>query len=101
MKTQAGEAVIRKTLRQWIVSTSGKLRLEDLADDTPIIERRIVSSLQLTDLILLIESLSNEPIDAEMLRPGAFRDINAIYENFFKGAALGAGQEAHVTGTSN
>jgi len=80
MKT---EAEIRQSLRQWIVKTSGKIRPDELNDDTPIIERRIISSLQLTDLILMLEELSDNAIDAEMLKPGAFRDINAIYRNFF------------------
>ena len=80
MKT---EAEIRQSLREWIVKTSGKIRADELNDDTPIIERRIISSLQLTDLILMLEELSDNAIDAEMLKPGAFRDINAIYRNFF------------------
>jgi acyl carrier protein len=80
MKT---EIEVRMALRQWIVKTSGKIQAVDLADDTPIIERRIISSLQLMDLILMLEKLSGNPIDAEMLRPGAFQDINSIYENFF------------------
>ena len=81
MKT---EIEIRQSLREWIAKTSGKIRAEDLTDDTPIIERRIISSLQLTDLILMLEKLSDNPIDVEMLKPGAFRDINAIYQNFFE-----------------
>jgi acyl carrier protein len=80
MKT---EIEIRQSLREWIAKTNGKIRAEDLNDDTPIIERRIISSLQLTDLILMLEKLSDNLIDVEMLKPGAFRDINAIYQNFF------------------
>ena len=77
------ETEVRQTLREWIVKKNGKIAAHELVDDTPIIERRIISSLQLTDLILMLEKLSGNPIDAEMLRPGAFRDINAIYRNFF------------------
>jgi acyl carrier protein len=83
MKT---EIEIRQNLREWIVKTNGKIRAEDLNDDTPIIERRIISSLQLTDLILMLEKFSDNLIDVEMLKPGAFRDINAIYRNFFETA---------------
>ena len=83
MKT---EIEIRQSLREWIAKTNGKIRAEDLNDDTPIIERRIISSLQLTDLILMLEKLSDNLIDVEMLKPGAFRDINAIYKNFFETA---------------
>ena len=80
MKT---ETEIRQTLSAWIVKTNGKIRAEDLADDTPIIERRIISSLQLTDLILMLERLSDGPIEIEALKPGAFKDIDSIYRNFF------------------
>ena len=80
------EIEIRQSLRDWIAKTNGKIRAEDLNDDTPIIERRIISSLQLTDLILMLEKLSDNMIDVEMLKPGAFRDINAIYRNFFETA---------------
>ena len=83
MKT---EIEIRQSLREWIAKTNGKIRAEDLNDDTPIIERRIISSLQLTDLILMLERLSDNLIDVEMLKPGAFRDINSIYRNFFETA---------------
>ena len=83
MKT---ETEIRQSLREWIAKTNGKIRAEDLNDDTPIIERRIISSLQLTDLILMLERLSDNLIDVEMLKPGAFRDINSIYRNFFETA---------------
>ena len=80
------ETEVRQALREWIVKTSGKIRAEELSDDTPIIERRIISSLQLTDLILMVEDLSGQPIDAELLKPGVFKDINAIYRNFFDSA---------------
>jgi acyl carrier protein len=89
MKT---ETEIRQSLREWIVKTSGKIRPEEINDDTPIIERRIISSLQLTDLILMLERLSDNPIDVEMLRPGVFRDINAIYRNFFQSAKASSEQ---------
>jgi acyl carrier protein len=79
MKT---ETEIRESLRAWIVKTNGKIRAADLADDTPIIDQRIISSLQLMDLILMLERLSDSQIDVEMLKPGAFRDINTIYRNF-------------------
>ena len=83
MKT---ENEIRQSLREWIVKTIGKIRPEELDDETPIIERRIISSLQLTDLILMLERLSDNPIDIETLKPGVFRNINAIYRNFFQPA---------------
>lgn len=78
------ESEIRQTLRDWIIKTSGKIEPDDLADQTPIIERRIISSLQVLDFILFIEKTSGNQIDVESLRPGVFRDIDTIYKNFFQ-----------------
>jgi len=84
MKTQAE---IRATLRDWVVRTNGKITAAEVLDDTPILERRIVKSLDIMDLILFLEELSGRPIDVEKLKPGVFRSIDAIWENFFEGAA--------------
>ena len=83
MKT---ETEIRQALREWVLAKNGKIRPEDLDDETPIIERRIISSPQIMDLILFIERLSARPIDVERLKVGVFRNINAIYQNFFEEA---------------
>ena len=77
---------IRATLRDWVVRTNGKVSPADIRDDTPILERRIVKSLDIMDLILFLEELRGRPIDVEKLKPGVFRDIDAIWENFFAGA---------------
>ena len=75
-------ADFKQALRDWVVKTSGKIRAEDLDDDTPIIERRIITSLQTMDLILFLEELTGSAIDVEKLKVGVFRNIDAIYENF-------------------
>jgi acyl carrier protein len=82
MKT---EEEIRQSLRDWIIKTNGKIRAEELNDETPIIEYRIISSLQVMDLIIFLERLSNKTVEVEDLKPGVFRDINSIYRTFFKG----------------
>ena len=78
------ETEIREALRNWIAKTNGKIQPDELNDDTPIIEQRIISSLQVMDLIFLIEKLSNKSIEVESLKVGVFRNINAIYDNFFR-----------------
>ena len=80
------EAEIRQALRDWVVKTSGKIQPAELNDETPIIEQRIISSLQVMDLILFIERLSNRSIEVDDLKVGVFRNINALYENFFQNA---------------
>ncbi len=80
MKT---ESEVRTALRAWVVKTNGKVTATDVADDTPILERRIVKSLDIMDLILFLEELRGAPIDVEKLQPGVFRNIDAIWKNFF------------------
>ena len=76
-------AQFRRAVRDWVVTTSGRVRPEELNDDTPIIERRIITSLQVMDLVLFLEELTGDAIDVAKLRVGVFRDINAICQNFF------------------
>ncbi|MFN0009246.1 MAG: hypothetical protein ACKVXR_15185 [Planctomycetota bacterium] len=77
---------IRAKLRDWVVRTNGKVSAADIQDDTPILERRIVKSLDIMDLILFLEELRGRPIEVEKLKPGVFKDIDAIWANFFEGA---------------
>jgi len=81
-------ADFRAALREWILQ-HGKVAPAELLDDTPIIERRIVSSVQVMDLILFLEELRGAPIDVERLKPGAFRSIDVITANFQVGASHG------------
>src|SRR5437867_10732023 len=67
-KGMTREQQIRRRLREWVVQKSGKIGPEDLADDTPFLEQRILSSLQIPDLILFIEEVSGRSIDVERLR---------------------------------
>ncbi len=78
------EAEFRESLRNWILSKNAKVKPEDLADDTPIIEQRIITSLQLMDLILELEKLTGEPVEVEELKPGVFKNINSICQNFLR-----------------
>ena len=80
------EAKIRQALRDWVLKTSGKIKPDELTDETPIIEQRIISSLQIMDLILFLEQQTGQPIDVTQLKPGVFRNISVIYRNFFQGA---------------
>ena len=83
------EAEVRQALRAWVLKTSGKIKPEELTDETPIIEQRIISSLQIMDLILFLEQQMDRSIDVEQLKPGVFRSISVIYRNFFEESADG------------
>ena len=80
------EAEIRQALREWVVKTNGKIQFPELTDETPIIEQRIISSVQILDLILFLEQVTGRSLDVEQLKPGVFRTIDVIYRNFFQGA---------------
>jgi hypothetical protein len=77
------EGEVRETLRGWVCRTGGRIQPDQMRDDTPILEHRLITSLQVMDLILFLEQLRGAPLDVEAIRPGAFRDINAIYDSFF------------------
>ncbi len=74
---------VRDALRQWIADVSGKVTVEDLADDTPLFRYGILKSVQISDLILYIEELAEHAVDVEQITPGVFRDIETIYRSFF------------------
>ena len=75
----------REQLREWIVATSGRISRAGLRDDTALLELRVITSLQLMDLILFVEALAGRQIDVERLNPGSFRDVDAICRNFLEG----------------
>jgi hypothetical protein len=83
------ESEIRAALRAWIVRASGKVRDDELTDTTPIVERRILSSLQVPELLLYVETLRGALIDVQQLRPGALADVDTIYRVFFHGGNHG------------
>ena len=79
---------IMAELRAWVVRANGRIAPEELADDTPLIQERIITSLQVMDLLLLIERLSGRRVDARRIAPGSFHSIDAILERFFDHAIV-------------
>jgi hypothetical protein len=78
-------AATRSLLREWVVKQNGKVSPDQLADDTPLLERRIITSLQILDLILFIERLRGVSINVQLIKPGSFLSIDAIMTHFFSG----------------
>jgi acyl carrier protein len=68
----------RSALRKWLLARDPKLRPETLTARTLLLEARIVTSLQLMDLVLFVEELRGRAIAPESLRPEAFASIDAI-----------------------
>ena len=77
------EAEIRRALREWVIKAGGQAQPAEVRDDTPLIESRIISSLQVMDLLLFIERLSGLSIDTGELDVAVLRSIDTIYDHFF------------------
>lgn len=77
------EFEIKLCLREWIAAKSRHVDAAKLCDDTPLFDQRMLSSLQMMDLILFIEQLSRKGIDPNALRPAGFASVNEIYRTFF------------------
>ena len=80
------EAEVRDALRRWVRERNPDLPAGEPGDATPLIERRYLTSLQVADLLVHIERLRQAPVEPTSLRPGSFRDIDAIWAAFFAGA---------------
>lgn len=83
MNTSPNETEARQKLRQWIEGNARRPVPGGLRDDTPIIEQRVITSLQLMELILFIEKTAARQVDIARLRPSSFRSIDDICTNFF------------------
>lgn len=78
---------VKELLRQWIFKNARRPIDGELRDDTPILEQRVISSLQVMELILFVERTSGRAVRAAQLRPSAFRSIEDIYHTFFEEAS--------------
>jgi acyl carrier protein len=73
-------------LREWIRKRSKKpIGESDLDDDTPIIEAGFLSSLDIVEFVLYIESMVGDEIALDDLQPEVFRSTNTMYQAFFAG----------------
>jgi len=80
------EAEIRERLRGWILNRA-KDKPARLPDDLPLLEKGVLSSLDVVELIVFIEQLrGGTEVPTESLEPTAFRDINSMYRAFFAAA---------------
>lgn len=69
-------------LRAWILEHGKRIDAAELRDDTPLLERRILTSLQLADLLLFLEELRGAPVDLEGLSGAALRDLDSMVKAF-------------------
>ena len=80
------EPEIRRRLRGWILNRSKNPPKGELTDTTAILDEGILSSLDVVEFVLYIESLRGDEVDADAIEPEAFTSIDTLYATFF-GAA--------------
>ncbi len=76
--TQAREAI-----KDWVLTKTTKITRDELTAETPLIETRLVTSLQLMELLVKIESMREAPLDIENLKPGTFNTIDTMVKAFW------------------
>lgn len=76
------EVEAKSSLREWIIKkTNG--RVSTIENDTLLLEEKIISSLQIMDLVLFVERLSGKKPTLAALKPESFRTVDSIYAAFF------------------
>ena len=63
------ESDVRQELRTWVRSKVAE-DAPTIDDSTQLIASRLITSLQVMDLLLFLEELRQEPINPSSLRPG-------------------------------
>ena len=77
------EAEIRSQLRSWILARAGAPQDRLPSDDLPILDEGLLSSLDIVEFILFIESLRGQEVDIEAIEPEVFTNIDTLYQAFF------------------
>lgn len=76
------EESLRRQLRTWITEHS-KVPAKGLTDSTPILEKGLLSSLDIVEFVLFIESLRGDEVDVDEIDPVSFTSIDTLYSTFF------------------
>jgi acyl carrier protein len=77
------EAEVRRQLKSWIVDHA-KSAVTQLADDTRILDEGILSSLDIVEFVLYIESLRGQEVNVEDIEPEVFTSVDSLYAAFFR-----------------
>lgn len=77
------ESEVRQQLRRWITKHAKNPPGADFSDETRILDQGILSSLDIVEFVLYIESLRGDEVDTDAIEPDAFTSINALYDAFF------------------
>jgi len=77
------ELEVRAKLRDWIARHAKRPLAAKFDDETPVLELGILSSLDVVEFVLYIESLRGNEVDADNIEPEAFTNVNTLYSAFF------------------
>lgn len=80
MSSSTSRATTSDLVKGWFKTRNPGLELEALADDTDLIESRILDSLQFIEFLLFIEEVSGRPVDFQAITLDDFRTISAVHE---------------------
>ena len=70
-------------LRGWILERSGADEGRLTSNEMPILDEGLLSSLDIVEFILFIESLRGDEVDIENIEPEVFTNLRTLYEAFF------------------
>jgi hypothetical protein len=70
------------TVRECLATVKPDVELGAIANDTPLLEQRVITSFDVLDLLLNLEQASGRRMTAAQLVPGSFRDIETIARVF-------------------
>lgn len=79
-------SIVKTQIREWILEKNPNVDSAALADDTPLLEQKILTSIQIMDLILFLEHLQGRPVDIDQVQPENFHSLNTIHTAFFAAA---------------
>lgn len=71
-----------RTVRGCIAAIKPDADLASVRDDTPLLKERVITSLDIVDLLLHLEAETGRGIRRDQLQPGSFRDIATIARVF-------------------
>ncbi len=80
------ESDVRARLRDWILKHAKSPPGAGFTDQTQLLEDGILSSLDIVEFVLFIESLRGEDVDVEDIEPAVFTSIDTLYAAFFTAA---------------
>jgi acyl carrier protein len=78
------ETEIRSRLKSWILEHTKSAAPPDFSDDTPILEKGLLSSLDIVEFVLYIEHLRDGELDTDDIDPEVFTSIDTLYRAFFQ-----------------